>query len=115
MTGKTDTYPQPDRSPADSALSPALQCKCLPARTPGLSYAPATLAKYASIGGGPRFLHDNGRIPLYPETALDEWARSRLSPLKSSTSDPGYGEEGQYSVPPAAPRPRKATPIESEG
>ena len=55
----------------------------------GLSHAPSTLAKYASIDGGPRFVHDNGRIPLYPEGELDAWARSRFSPLKSSMSHPG--------------------------
>ena len=50
--------------------------------------APSTLAKLAVIGGGPKF-QLAGRIPLYPETALDEWAESILSPLKSSTSDKG--------------------------
>ena len=51
----------------------------------GISRAPSTLAKLACLGGGPRF-QSAGRIPLYPETELDEWARSILSPLKSSTS-----------------------------
>jgi hypothetical protein len=52
----------------------------------GLQYAPATLAKLAVIGGGPRFQHA-GRIPLYPPDELDAWASKILSPLKSSTSD----------------------------
>jgi hypothetical protein len=52
----------------------------------GIERAPSTLAKLACIGGGPRF-ETAGRIPLYPEPELDEWARSILSPLKSSTSD----------------------------
>jgi len=54
----------------------------------GLRYAPATLAKLASVGGGPAFVHA-GRFPLYPQTALDAWARSRISPLKRLTSDSG--------------------------
>jgi hypothetical protein len=47
---------------------------------------PATLAKLASIGGGPPFVHA-GRFPRYPEPGLDEYARSRISPLKRSTSE----------------------------
>jgi hypothetical protein len=78
----------------------------------GLSYAPAKLAKYASIGGGPRFVHDNGRIPLYPRSALDEWARSRLSVLKSSTSDPGHDPRVEFADPPT-PSAGKATPVEA--
>jgi hypothetical protein len=54
----------------------------------GIDYAPATLAKVASIGGGPRF-ESAGRFPLYPEPELDAWASARLSPLKSSSSDTG--------------------------
>ena len=64
----------------------------------GLRYAPPTLAKLASIGGGPSFVHA-GRFPLYPESELDEWARSRISPLKRSTSDTGV--EGHDAVPTA--------------
>ncbi|MBC7907623.1 MAG: hypothetical protein H7Y60_12890 [Rhodospirillaceae bacterium] len=54
----------------------------------GIDYKPATLAKVASLGGGPRF-ELAGRFPLYPEPELDSWASARLSPLKSSTSDAG--------------------------
>jgi hypothetical protein len=54
----------------------------------GLDYKPATLAKLACLGGGPRFEHA-GRFPLYREDELDAWALARLSPLKSSTSDIG--------------------------
>jgi hypothetical protein len=50
--------------------------------------APSTLAKYACVGGGPKFQHA-ARLPLYPEEELDAYAQSILSPLKSSTSDPG--------------------------
>lgn len=54
----------------------------------GIERKPSTLAKYACLGGGPKF-HVAGRIPLYPELELDQWATSILSPLKSSTSDNG--------------------------
>jgi hypothetical protein len=54
----------------------------------GLDYKPVTLAKLATIGGGPRFEHA-GRIPLYRQDELDAWAAAKLSPLKSSTSDTG--------------------------
>ncbi len=54
----------------------------------GINRAPATLAKLACTGGGPRFQHV-GRLPLYPEPELDAYALSILSPLKSSTSDAG--------------------------
>jgi hypothetical protein len=52
----------------------------------GIDRKPATLAKYASVGGGPKYVLD-GRFPLYPEPELDAWAEARISPLKSSTSD----------------------------
>jgi len=51
----------------------------------GLQVAPATLAKYASVGGGPGF-HRVSRMPLYPKDELDRWARQRLGPVVSSTS-----------------------------
>ena len=57
----------------------------------GIKRAPSTLAKLATIGGGPRFQSAN-RIPLYPQEELDAWARGILSPLKASTSDRGQGE-----------------------
>ena len=59
-------------------------------QTWGIARAPATLAKLACLGGGPRF-QSAGRTPLYPETELDDWARSILSPLKSSTSEVASG------------------------
>ena len=52
----------------------------------GIDRTPSTVAKYATVGGGPRFEHA-GRVPLYPQPELDTWAQSILSPLKSSTSD----------------------------
>ena len=54
----------------------------------GLDYKANTLAKLATLGGGPRFEHA-GRFPLYREDELDIWAAARFSPLKSSTSDTG--------------------------
>jgi hypothetical protein len=54
----------------------------------GLDYKASTLAKLATLGGGPRFEHA-GRFPLYREEELDAWAADRLSPLKASTSDRG--------------------------
>lgn len=54
----------------------------------GIDRKPSTLAKIASLGGGPKFLHA-GRFPLYPEDELDSWAQSILSPLKASTSERG--------------------------
>lgn len=53
--------------------------------TYGLSYKPTTLAKLATLGGGPAFEHF-GRWPLYQAAELDRWVVSRLSPLKRSTS-----------------------------
>lgn len=52
----------------------------------GIKRTPATLAKLAVIGGGPKYQLD-GRIPLYPQDELDRWAIAKLSPLKASTSD----------------------------
>jgi hypothetical protein len=54
----------------------------------GLSYKPTTLAKLATLGGGPRFAHI-GRWPVYTLTDLDDWVEARRSPLKASTSDLG--------------------------
>lgn len=48
--------------------------------------SPKTLAKYAVVGGGPKF-RKAGRIPLYDVPGLDEWAGAKLSPLVSSTSE----------------------------
>ena len=54
----------------------------------GIRRTIGTLAKYAVIGGGPRFRHA-GSTPIYPPAELDAYAASILSPLKSSTSDHG--------------------------
>ena len=52
----------------------------------GISRTPKTLAKLATIGGGPPFEKD-GRFPLYTPPMLDIWARSQLSPLVHSTAE----------------------------
>jgi hypothetical protein len=57
-------------------------------RMHGIRRTVGTLAKYAVLGGGPRFRHA-GRTPIYPPSELDAYAASILSPLKSSTSDHG--------------------------
>ena len=51
----------------------------------GLHVAVATLAKFATIGGGPSF-YKAGRIPLYPLAELDTWAERRLGPLVENTA-----------------------------
>ena len=54
----------------------------------GYPVAPSTLAKLASIGGGPEF-ESFGRLPLYRPDALLFWAKSRSTGPRRSTSDPG--------------------------
>jgi hypothetical protein len=57
-------------------------------RARGFPVAPATLAKLASVGGGPEFQRF-GRVPLYAPEALDRWVASRLSAAVASTSELG--------------------------
>ena len=72
----------------------------------GISRTPKTLAKLATIGGGPPFEKD-GRFPLYTPPVLDTWARSQLSPLVHSTAElaqqksaaVGRGKGGRAHVP----------------
>jgi hypothetical protein len=52
----------------------------------GVIRAPATLAKLAVTGGGPKFRHV-GKIPIYPIEELDAFAAAITSPLRASTSD----------------------------
>jgi hypothetical protein len=54
----------------------------------GYPVASATLAKYASVGGGPIF-ESFGRKALYRESNLLAWAEARTSGPRRSTSDPG--------------------------
>jgi hypothetical protein len=53
----------------------------------GLSYGSRTLAKLATLGGGPPMEYA-GRIPLYPvEDGLDAWALAKIEPRVNSTSE----------------------------
>lgn len=54
-------------------------------RQHGIGIAPSTLAKYATVGGGPRF-QKAGRIPLYPVDELNLWAAEKLGAVVGSTS-----------------------------
>jgi hypothetical protein len=49
-------------------------------------YSPKTLAKLAVVGGGPAF-RKAGRVPLYSEASVDEWAAGKIGPLVHSTSE----------------------------
>lgn len=53
----------------------------------GLSYTPATLAKKATLGGGPKFRKAGARTCLYDRKELDRWANEVLGPELTSTSD----------------------------
>jgi len=50
------------------------------------AYSVQTLAKLASIGGGPRF-QKMGAFPLYKIDDLDAWALSRMSASVNSTAE----------------------------
>ena len=52
----------------------------------GISRTPKTLAKLATIGGGPTFRR-MGRVPLYDPDDLDAWVNALLSPPVRSTSE----------------------------
>ena len=47
--------------------------------------APATLAKLASIGGGPKF-SKFGKWPVYSVGDLDAWIAARLSPPAAASA-----------------------------
>jgi hypothetical protein len=51
----------------------------------GLRCSKQTLAKLATMGGGPIF-RSAGRTPLYAPKDLDQWALSRISKPRTSTS-----------------------------
>ncbi|MEO5375483.1 MAG: hypothetical protein H7840_14630 [Alphaproteobacteria bacterium] len=52
----------------------------------GIEVAAATLAKWASVGGGPVFEKFN-RTPLYSIINLDIWARDKLGKPARNTSE----------------------------
>lgn len=51
----------------------------------GVSVSTNTLAKYATVGGGPEYLKFGKRV-LYASTALDSWVLSKISDPIRSTS-----------------------------
>ena len=66
----------------------------------GLSYGSRTLAKLATIGGGPPMEYA-GRIPLYPvEDGLDAWALAKIEPRVNSTSERRVRQHSPASVSP---------------
>jgi hypothetical protein len=52
----------------------------------GLPVAVSTLAKYATIGGGPAY-QKAGITPLYPLAELDTWALTKLGQIVRSSSE----------------------------
>ena len=52
----------------------------------GIPCSPATLAKYACLGGGPAF-RKAGKFPVYSRDDLESWAKQRLGKLVRSTSE----------------------------
>ena len=52
----------------------------------GLRFSKNTLAKLASVGGGPEYRLFGGRA-YYTETALDAWVNEKLSSPRRSTSE----------------------------
>lgn len=52
----------------------------------GIEVAPATLAKWVTVGGGPAYEKVN-RTPLYATTGLDRWASEKLTaPVRNSSA-----------------------------
>lgn len=51
-----------------------------------LEIAKSTLAKFATVGGGPVMVY-SGRFPYYRPADLDAWAEDRISPPCRSTSE----------------------------
>ena len=90
-----------------------------PAAADYLGYSESTLEKKRLTGDGPTFIR-LGRTIVYDTRDLDDWLAARRA---IGTSDCHLGKENSRrdrvelanagSL--AAPRPRKATPIESEG
>jgi hypothetical protein len=73
----------------------------------GMKVAPNTLAKYRTVGGGPRY-RKFGRFPLYDDPDLDEWIEEKLSaPLRSTSEEPPAGgdqpQRGRPRIVPDAP------------
>lgn len=63
----------------------------------GIRRSPSTLAKvFCTRSDGPPCVH-LGRTPYYPKTMLHDWARSQLTAVRSSSSQPR--EPGQWTPP----------------
>jgi hypothetical protein len=54
----------------------------------GCPTAPTTLAKLATVGGGPQYVKW-GRTPLYTQEGLDRWIQEKLGRPRRSSSDQG--------------------------
>jgi len=52
----------------------------------GIPCAASTLAKYATIGGSPRYRVFGSRRVVYTVADLDAWIEARLSDPKSNTA-----------------------------
>lgn len=59
----------------------------------GLPVSPKTLAKYACVGGGPKFRKFGTTRMIYKIEDLDEWIERRLSKTFSSTGIPCGGDD----------------------
>ena len=59
----------------------------------GLPVSPKTLAKYACVGGGPKFRKFGTMRVIYKVEDLDEWIERRLSKIFSSTGIPCDGDD----------------------
>lgn len=72
-------HPEPNRRLTRREASDFLKAR-------GFQVEPTTLAKYASVGGGPAY-ESFGRRPLYTEPALLEWVASRTTGPRRTTSE----------------------------
>jgi hypothetical protein len=52
----------------------------------GLPTSPKTLAKFATVGGGPEYRKFGSRRVVYEVSALDAWVESKLSRPFANTS-----------------------------
>lgn len=59
----------------------------------GLPVSPKTLAKYACVGGGPKFRKFGTMRVIYKIEDLDEWIERWLSKTFSSTGIPCGGDD----------------------
>ena len=59
----------------------------------GLPVSPKTLAKYACVGGRPKFRKFGTMRVIYKIEDLDEWIERRLSKTFSSTGIPCGGDD----------------------